>query len=74
MQNIAEEVSTLKSANLITLDSDIQHLLASKDLAAIVEATVAIANKDVQAETKRFWFQAAIREVSSHIKAAESAA
>ena len=52
VQRIAEEVSTLKAANLITLDSDIQHLLASKDLAAIVEATVAIANKDVQAEAK----------------------
>ena len=74
VQKIAEEVSTLKSANLITLDSHIQHLLASKDLATIVEATEAIANKDVQAETKRFWFQAAIREVSGHIEAAESAA
>ena len=46
VQKIAEEVSTMKSANLITLDSNIQHLLASKDLAAIVKTTVAISNKD----------------------------
>ena len=74
VEKIASDVSNLQAANLIAMDENIKHLLASKNLASIVEATVAIANKDVQAEAKRFWFQAAIREINDHVTAAENAA
>ena len=68
------QVTTIKSANIIAVDKNIEHLIASKDLASIVEATINIANKEVQAETKRFWFKAAIREINDHVMTAENAA
>ena len=58
----------------MAIDSNIESLIASRDLAAIVEASVTIANKDIQNDAKRFWFMAAIREIELHVTTAEQAA
>ena len=74
VKNLASEVSKIKSPNITAMDKNIEHLIASKDLASIVEATINIANKEVQAETKIFWFKAAIGEINDHVTTAENAA
>ena len=74
VNKLSDVIDNIKAASLSTIDKNIESLVASRDLAAIVEATVNIADREVQAETKRFWFQAAIMEITGHVDTAEQAA
>ena len=52
VNKLSETVENIKTAGLSAIDKNIKTLIASRDLASIVEATVSIANQEVQAEVK----------------------
>ena len=54
VNQLSDVVDNIKAPGLSTIDKNIESLVASRHLAAIVEATVDIANREVEAETKLF--------------------
>ena len=67
ISKLAAEVENIRAGDSMAINSNIESLIASRDLAAIVEASVTIANKDIQNDAKRYWFMAAIREIELHV-------
>ena len=61
MNSLAQTVDNIKGANAIESNLNLSSLIASSDLAALVEASINIANWEVDASIKRFCFQFAAR-------------